>query len=133
MKRRKNATLKSTKKRADKVFSEYIRKRDTIRAKPICATCNEFIDFKTSDAGHFIARNYAATRFDEQNVNAQCRRCNRFQSGRQYEHGRYIDKLYGQGTAEKLLIKSKMLCKRTIFDYEQIIEQYKKKIECLES
>jgi len=120
--RRKNATLKSTKKRADEALSKFIRNRDT---PGLCITCNQAITFDNSDAGHFISRNHEAVRYDKQNVHAQCRKCNRFNSGNQYEHGQAIDKKYGEGTAEKLLIKSKMYCKRKIFDYEYIIEQLK--------
>lgn len=45
--------------------------------------------------------------------------------------GQYIDKKYGQGTAEQLEIKSKMLCKRKQFDYEQIAKEYKSKLDDL--
>ena len=37
--------------------------------------------------------------------------------------------MYGKGTAESLLLKSKMFCKRDQYDYEQLAEYYKKKID----
>ena len=65
-----------------------------------------------SYAGHFLSRRFESTRFDEKNVHGQCQKCNRFEYGNQYEHGKRIDEIYGKGTADDLLLKSKMFCKR---------------------
>jgi hypothetical protein len=54
------------------------------------------------DAGHYISRDRKPTRWNEKNCDVQCPRCNRFRSGEQFAHGRYIDKRYGNGTAEML-------------------------------
>jgi hypothetical protein len=81
------------------------------------------------DAGHFISRRFEATLFDERNVNLQCIKCNRFENGNQYEHGLRIDKKYGPGTAEKILIKSKMYCNRVKSDYEYIAQTYYDKLK----
>lgn len=87
----------------DKVFSEYIRLRDSNRqGLCFCITCNRPFHWKDGDAGHYVPRDRLATRFDERNVNAQCKYCNRFRSGEQYNHGVGIDKKYGLGTAQKL-------------------------------
>ena len=108
-----------SKKKADKYFSLFIRQRD--EEKP-CITCGKY---GQKDAGHFISRRYEATRYDEKNCHGQCLKCNRFEYGNQYEHGLAIDKLYGENTAHELLLKSKMMCKRNQYDYEQIAEYYK--------
>lgn len=121
---RKSKTKKLAKSKADRYFSEYIRKRD--KNKP-CITCGKFTQEK--DCGHFLSRRFEATRYDEKNAHGQCLKCNRFENGNQFEHGVAIDKKYGDGTAEKLLQKSKMLCKRTKFDYEYIAKEYKQKTE----
>lgn len=81
------------------------------------------------DAGHFIARDKAATRYDERNVHAQCKHCNRFQSGKQFEHAKAVDKIHGAGTADELLDKSKMRCKRTKSDLEWLASEFKNKAE----
>jgi hypothetical protein len=83
------------------------------------------------DAGHFITRGKKSTKFDEKNVHAQCRKCNRFMSGFQYKYSIAIDEKYGEGTAKSLYIKSEMLCKRTVSDYEYLIKEYKEKLEVL--
>ena len=117
--------LKKAKAKADRYFSAYIRKRD--ENKP-CITCGKY---SKKDAGHFISRRFEATRFDEKNVHGQCIKCNRFEYGNQYEHGKAIDRLYGDGTADFLLQRSKMLCKRSAMDYEYIAQEYKQKVNAI--
>lgn len=114
--------IKLAKAKADKYFALYIRTRD--KDKP-CITCGKYTSEK--DCGHFISRRFEAVRFDEKNAHGQCLKCNRFEYGNQFEHGKQIDKLYGDGTADSLLQKSKMLCKRNKFDYETIAEEFKLK------
>jgi len=119
-------TSKLAKAKADKYFSLYIRERD--KDKP-CVTCGKFT--RKKDCGHFLSRRFESIRFDEKNAHGQCEKCNRFEYGNQYEHGIQVDKIHGAGTAENLLMKSKMLCKRTKFDYEYIAQEYKEKYELL--
>lgn len=117
------------KKEAWRLCSLYIRQRDADKNGNIkCPTCNKSVPWKYADSGHFISREKESTLFDEINLNGQCKLCNGIKSGRQFEHGLYIDKKYGKGTAEKLLIKSKMECKRTWFDYYIIAEEFKQKL-----
>jgi len=130
MRRSANKTLAT--KKADKWFSLYIRLRDSIDEVATCCTCGAKHHYKEMDAGHFISRNHQATRYDEQNVHAQCRKCNRFESGHQFKHGQFIDNKYGVGTAEKIEQKSRMMCKRSAYDYEVIAEIYRKKAKSLE-
>ena len=117
--------LKKAKAKADRYFSAYIRKRD--ENKP-CITCGKY---GKKDAGHFISRRFEATRFDEKNVHGQCIKCNRFEYGNQFEHSKAIDRIYGDKTADFLLQKSKMLCKRSIEDYEYIAQEYKEKFNAI--
>lgn len=128
---RKSKSRKLSKKKADKYFSKYIRLRDSKNGLSQCITCGAWKSWKEMDCGHFISRRFRATRYDEKNAHSQCKKCNRFQNGNQFQHGVKIDEKYGEGTAEKLLQKSKMFSKRTQFDYECIAELYKEKIEQL--
>lgn len=113
-----------------KVFSVWVRMRDADENGYItCITSGRRVHWKEADAGHFISRKHLATKFDEQNVNAQSRHDNRFASGKQYEYGLAIDKKYGKGTAEKLYIKSKQVCKRSKFDVDVMTDYYKKKVK----
>lgn len=94
---------------ADKWFSIYIRLRDikeysanSSRFDIQCITCCAQIYWRFADCGHFVHRDRSMTRFNEQNCHAQCTSCNRFLNGKEYEHGKAIDKLYGAGTADNL-------------------------------
>ncbi len=130
-----------TEKTVDKWFSKFIRLRD-IESNPDfngdgfigkCCTCGKLILVcalssgwnPNTHCGHFIGRYFRSTRFDEQNCDLQCHSCNTFAEGKQFEHGLFIDKKHGPGTAEKLLIKSKQLCKRNRYDFEVLGEYYK--------
>ena len=127
---RSSKTKKLAKDKADRYFSKYIRMRDSNpNGLSQCITCGRFKSWKEMDCGHFISRRFGSTRYDEKNAHAQCKKCNRFQNGNQFEHGVKINEKYGNGTAEKLLQKSKMLSKRKKSDYEFIAKEYKQKIE----
>ena len=59
----------------DDVFQMYIRYRDNWTC--ICCGCKYPSGDKTNfHAGHFISRGIHATRWDEENVNGQCKICN---------------------------------------------------------
>lgn len=115
-----------------KVFSEYIRLRDADEnGYCICATSGEYVHWKECDAGHFISRRYLATKFDERNVHAQRRFDNRFSAGNQYAFGKFIDKKYGPGTADLLLLKSKQVKKLSKFEIDELTKYYKAEVEKL--
>ena len=129
---RKSKTKKLSKQKADRAFSKFIRLRDSnSNGLSQCITCGTFKNWKDMDCGHFISRRFESTRYDEKNANSQCKKCNRFENGNQFEHGVKIDEKYGKGTAEKLLQKSKMICKRKQFDYEMIAQEYRDKFDNL--
>jgi hypothetical protein len=115
--------------KADRYFGQYIRKRDSKNGIASCITCGKFT--QQFDAGHFLSRRFQSTRYDERNVNAQCLKCNRFENGNQYTHGKAIDEKYGEGTADELLLKSRMACKRTKKDFEYLALEFKQKLESL--
>lgn len=113
-------------------YSKFIRLRDSDENGYCkCTTCGKIDYWKDMDAGHFIPRNCKATKYHEKNVFVQCPRCNRFLSGKQFEMGLYIDKRYGKGTAEKILIKSKQLCKRSKFDLQVLGDYYREEVKKL--
>lgn len=109
-----------------RVFSEYIRRSHADHNGFCkCVTCNKIAHWKEMDCGHFISRNHKNTKFDAQNVGPQCPRCNRFLGGRQYEFGLWIDKKYGAGTSTKLLQRSRMVCKYSQFEINELTKFYK--------
>jgi len=120
-KRSKNLTVASLKKKADAIFSIYIRLRDKK-----CITCGSTENLQ---CGHFQSRKHNATRYDPYNCQAQCVRCNMFNWGEQYEFGKQLDKKYGDGMAESLKKKAQEIHKFTTYELQDIIDTYKKEVE----
>lgn len=76
--RKKLPSIPKLVKKLDDIFQMYIRERDGWK----CCTCGKYIlkDKTNMHAGHFISRKHYSTRWDEQNVHAQCAGCNLKQS-----------------------------------------------------
>jgi 5-methylcytosine-specific restriction endonuclease McrA len=111
----------------DESFSLWIRLRDSDDNGMVkCITCGTIAHFTEMDAGHFVTRDNMGTRWEEENVSGQCRHCNRFRSGEQYEHGLAIDKKFKKpGTAAMLVIKGKSVCNWTDKELETMHQYYK--------
>lgn len=110
-------------------FSLYIRLRDAapFTGLCVCITCGHAYHYKQMDAGHFIAWNKGnATKYHEQNVNAQCKRCNGFGAGEQYVYAKAIDRKYGPGTADRLFVASKTSKKFFPFELKELAKYWKK-------
>jgi hypothetical protein len=109
-----------------KAFSIWVRLRDADEyGYCVCITSGKRIHWTECDAGHFISRRHMATKYDEQNVHAQNRGDNRFHSGQQYIYARAIDKKYGRGTADKILIRSRQVKKLGKFEIEIMTKHYR--------
>lgn len=115
----------------DKVFSKVIRLRDSVDGYNICITCFLIFPITKLDAGHFMNRDRMATRYDEKNVQPQCRSCNRFKGGRQAEFGIELDKKYGEGTARGLIEKSHTTKKFYVDELSELLSYYKEQIALL--
>ena|SRR5688572_24284643 len=115
-----------------KVFSNYIRLRDSDEnGNCSCITCG-FIGYYTRmDCGHGIPRQHKATKFNEHNNHAQCKRCNAFQGGKREVYKEEVNKRYGPQTWEKLEVMSRTTCKRGQFEIDVMTAHYKKEVEKL--
>ena len=122
--------IKPLKKKLDKLFSLFIRKRDSnLFGIGECITCGRINHYKKMDAGHYIKRQHLATRYDEKNVNLQCKRCNAFEQGNNEVYRRKIDLKWGDGTADTLEMKKHNKVKWTGFEYKCLIEEYENKLK----
>ena len=81
------------------------------------------------DAGHFQSRRFLATRWNEYNASAQCQKCNQYGAGEQYKHGKEIDALYGEGTAEYLSTLTRSLYKTNKTEIMETAKEYKLQAE----
>lgn len=128
--------LTKLKKKADTIFSKYVRYRDgevkNGEWQTTCITCGVTKPIKDMQAGHFVSRSCNLLRYNDLNVHSQCIKCNMFHSGEQYEYARQIDLRYGDGTAESLHNQRRQTHKLTVTELEQIIadaQEYIKELE----
>ena len=120
-------------KRLDKIFSIWIRSKDADHAGMVdCFTCGVTKNWKYEiDAGHFQSRGKYATRWNEQNVKPQCKRCNGFRGGEQYRFAKNLDALYGEGTAEWLEFESNQSARFTNDELLVKIKHYTELVKSL--
>jgi hypothetical protein len=115
--------------KADKVFSEYIRRRYADdNGVTECFTCGKKDHWKKLQCGHFQSRKHYATRWNEDNCQVQCAGCNVFRYGEQYTFGRNLDTNIKEGLAEELNILSNKIVKYDNNDLISLIDYYKNKI-----
>jgi hypothetical protein len=116
-------------KRIDPPFHRFIRLRDTNEAGyGKCISCDKAIHFHEGDAGHFQSRQHKATRWNEENVNLQCKSCNMWEGGNAYEYGKAL----GTEKAEELAQLARTTYKLSDPEWEDIYYHYKELVEELE-
>ena len=112
-------------KKLDKVFSQYIRLRDAYPNGTFrCISCGKIKPFEQADAGHFHSRRHMATRFDEDNVSAECRACNRFSADHLIGYRENLIKKIGIQRFEMLHVKAHQSRKWCRFELDQLIKYY---------
>lgn len=104
----------------DNIFSQLIRNRDCKNGKGVCISCGKNITPQNSDCGHFIARRYTETRYDERNCNAQCVECNRFRGGNPEGYRLGLIEKYGEGVIQELEQKKNIVSKLTISELDEL-------------
>lgn len=120
------------KTRLDTVFSMFIRLRDAIPNGMFrCISCGRLLPFDQSDCGHYINRQHMATRFNEKNCNAQCRKCNRFDEGNIQGYRRGLIAKYGEPTVLMLEAMKNQTNKISDFEYRAMIDYYRKEVKRL--
>jgi hypothetical protein len=130
MKRKKRSPRQKAVDNLDEWFSKYIRLRDSKDGYCTCITCGK-VAYWTKEgmqAGHFQTRAKYSTRWDERNVNAQCAGCNMVNGGQQYIHGLEIDKKFGEGIADELVVHSNKIIKFTTQELIDMALFYKEKV-----
>ena len=89
--------------KADKLFSEDIRKKDADETGFVkCCCCGVMFRWKDLDCGHYISRSKFAVRYDERNAHPQCRSCNGKHNDNPKPFQMYILKTYPAGTLTEL-------------------------------
>lgn len=96
--KRKPKTQAQLKKELDKLFSLYIRNK----FPESCYTCGKKGTVKTLQCGHFISRQYLATRWHENNCRPQCAGCNLFGNGKPLDFEERLKKDLGNEYVEDM-------------------------------
>ena len=95
------AITKRSKNKLDALTGAFVHERDK------GLRCIDGCGRKGEQSGHFRRREYMSTRWHPFNQNLQSAYCNCWLSGNEFEYGIGLDKKYGEGTADKLLLLSK--------------------------
>lgn len=135
MKKKKKPSLSALETKLDGLFSEWIRRSAADEGGTVqCVTCQKLMFWKNdgAQAGHFVKRQHRAVRWDERNVNVQCIRCNKWLNGNEAEHGAYVIRTHGLEVHEELLRLKHTVFKVTRTTLEDLINEYKQKLEELE-
>lgn len=128
----KNNSKSSLVKKLDRVFSLYIRLRDTMpNGMCRCISCGNIKPFAQIDAGHYFSRTHMATRFSELNVNAECNFCNRFKADHLDAYRDNLIRKIGKDKFELLRIAAHQSQKWSDFELEAMIQHYKKEVKKL--
>ncbi|MBD3180755.1 recombinase [Candidatus Poribacteria bacterium] len=119
--------MKALIRELDRVFSIYIRLRDTNEnGAGRCISCNNPVSYSKMNAGHYISRNIKCIRWSEVNVNGQCVRCNMFYEGNIPGYREGMIKKYGQQTLNDLELARHKTQKISRFELYTMIGLYKK-------
>ena len=118
------------KEKLDRVFSEFIRRRDSDKNGFIkCYCCGKILHWKKAQNMHFIPRQHMATRFSETNCHSGCIRCNYYNNGNIEEYAIHLKKDYGENIIEELTLAKHRSVKISEAEYRIFIKYYQEKIK----
>lgn len=121
-------SLAKLKKELDILFAKFIRQRDSKDGFFTCISSGRTLPVSQMHAGHFYARTFTATRWDERNVNGQSSADNVFKHGNLLNYRKGMIAKYGQEVVDELEAIHNKPIKLDRFDLERMIEEYKQKL-----
>jgi hypothetical protein len=128
----KKPTYASLKRKLDKAWSEFIRRRDADRnGNTSCVTCGSRMHWKEIQCGHFVQRHYLAGRWHEDNTFPQCVGCNVFRRGAYPEFAEYLLKTFGASRIGELISLKREKVKYTRSDLEEMLERVRGQLSAL--
>lgn len=117
-------------KMATEVFNRYIRQRDDQGGFFTCISCRGVKPLSQMHAGHFMSAGHnGMVRFNEDNVNGQCVRCNTFLHGNLAEYRMNLILKIGQEKVDLLESSARSVHKWDRFGLVHVIETYKEKLK----
>lgn len=126
-------SLSTLRDKLDTVFSKYIRLRDAMPSGTFrCISCGKIKPLDQADAGHYFSRIHMNTRFDEDNVHAECRYCNRFSADHLVGYRENLIKKIGEKRFLMLEVHAHQTKKWSSFEIEQLIKYYRALVQKLQ-
>jgi hypothetical protein len=123
---RKPKTQAQLKKDLDAVFSIYIRQKYANDLGDVeCYTCFKMFPIKKIQNGHFVSRQYLATRWNENNCRPQCWGCNGFGNGKPLDFEERLKKELGDEYVEEMKASRHQSLKLDRHWYQEQIDKYK--------
>ena len=122
----KRRTKSQLEKELDRVFSIFIRMRDSNEdGDALCFTCGKADKWVNMDNGHYISRAHRSTRWNELNCHIQCKRCNIFMHGNYPSYALNLTRVFGAGVLEELSALKNITTRFTASDLEEMIAKYR--------
>ena len=99
-----------------------------------CISCGRVLPVSQLDGGHYIGRRHTCTELEPDNVQPQCRKCNRFLSGDTIAYRAGLIKKIGRERVERLesMLESNDSKKMTSKEYEELAKKYRKELRELQ-
>lgn len=131
--KKRQPSLSSLVAKLDKVFSQYIRLRDAMPGGYFrCISCGRIKLIQQADNGHYFSRRHMSTRFDEDNCNAECSYCNRFNAEHLDGYRENLIRKIGLQRFQLLSVRANETKKWSCFELEVLIKHYQGKVKELE-
>lgn len=121
-------SMAKLKKKLDAVFSKVIRNEHAIGGIVFCFTCRKVGVVKTMQCGHFVSRQYLATRWDKNNCRPQCAGCNLFGNGKPLDFEENLKKELGDVKVEEMKMSRHQIIKLDVNWYEAEIKKYEQEL-----
>lgn len=117
--------LTKLKEKAQKVFNAWIRQRDSENGYFTCISCGLVHDTSYMDAGHYVpVKNHAIFRYNEFNVNGECKKCNGFDAFHLVNYRKNLIKKIGEENVEYLENNRNLRKNWSKEELNQIIKNY---------
>jgi len=111
--------------KAQTIFNRYIRQRDSEDGYFTCISCGQVKAIDLMDAGHYVpVKGSSALRFDEYNVNGECKSCNGFDQFHLIGYRRNLIDKVGERKVKELEQQHRLIKKWSRYELQAIIEYY---------
>ena len=112
--------------KAQLIFNRYIRTRDSQDGFFNCISCGQTKGHEVMDAGHYVpVKGSSALRFDEYNVNGECKSCNGFDQFHLIGYRKNLIDKIGERMVLRLESQHRLIKKWSRTELNEIIEKYK--------